>query len=42
MGLAPYHDFDSQVPQSLKDQIDAAKQGIIDGSISVDPKDYSS
>jgi hypothetical protein len=26
----------------LKDQIDAAKQGIIDGSISLDPKDYSS
>ena len=42
MGLAPYHDFESQVPQELKDQIDAAKQGIIDGSISVDPKDYSS
>jgi basic membrane protein A and related proteins len=42
MGLAPYHDFESQVPQELKDQIDAAKQGIIDGSISVDPKDYAS
>jgi basic membrane protein A len=42
MGLAPYHDFESQVPQKLKDQIDAAKQGIIDGSISLDPKDYSS
>jgi basic membrane protein A and related proteins len=42
MGLAPYHDFESEVPQELKDQIDAAKQGIIDGSISVDPKDYAS
>jgi basic membrane protein A len=42
VGIAPFHDFDSQVPQDLKDQIDAAKQGIIDGSISVDPKDYSS
>jgi basic membrane protein A and related proteins len=41
MGLAPYHDFDSQIPQDLKDQIDSAKQGIIDGSISVDPKDYA-
>jgi basic membrane protein A len=35
VGLAPYHDFDSQIPQELKDKIDELKQGIIDGSIKV-------
>ncbi|MHB8794170.1 MAG: BMP family lipoprotein [Candidatus Nanopelagicales bacterium] len=33
--LAPYHDFDSAVPQELKDQIQTIKAGIIDGSIDV-------
>jgi basic membrane protein A len=40
VGLSPYHDFDSQVPQELKDKIEELKAGIIDGSISVDPTDY--
>lgn len=35
VGLAPYHDFDGAVPQELKDQIEAIKAGIIDGSVSV-------
>jgi basic membrane protein A len=35
VGLAPYHDFDAVVPQELKDQIEAIKAGIIDGSIDV-------
>jgi len=35
VGLAPYHDFDSEVPQALKDQIDALKTGIISGSVNV-------
>lgn len=35
VGLAPYHDFDSTVPQELKDQVEAIKAGIIDGSIDV-------
>lgn len=35
VGLAPYHDFDAQVPQELKDQIETIKAGIIDGSVSV-------
>jgi len=35
VGLAPYHDFDSDVPQALKDQIETLKAGIIDGSVSV-------
>ena len=40
VGIAPFHDFDGEVPQELKDQLDALRQGIIDGSISVDPADY--
>ncbi|MGH6926369.1 MAG: BMP family lipoprotein [Propylenella sp.] len=35
VGLAPYHDLDSAVPAELKAEIDAIRQGIIDGSISV-------
>jgi basic membrane protein A len=38
--IAPFHSFDSKVPQALKDKLDELKKGIIDGSISVDPKDY--
>jgi len=37
VGLAPYHDFDSKIPQELKDKIDELKQGIIDGSITITP-----
>src|SRR6266542_3239833 len=40
VGIAPYHDFDSQVPQKLKDDVNAIKQGIVSGSISVKPADY--
>jgi basic membrane protein A and related proteins len=41
VGLAPYHDFDSQIPSSLKGEIDTIKAGIIAGSISVDPKTWA-
>jgi basic membrane protein A and related proteins len=34
--LAPYHNFDSQVPQSLKDEIAQAKADLISGAITVD------
>lgn len=37
VGLAPYHDFDSKIPQELKDKIDELKAGIIDGSVTVAP-----
>jgi basic membrane protein A and related proteins len=37
VGLAPFHDFDSKIPQELKDKIDELKQGIIDGSITIQP-----
>jgi basic membrane protein A len=41
VGIAPYHDWDSQVPQELKDKIEELKAGIIDGSVSVNPADYA-
>ncbi len=34
--LAPYHNFDSQVPQALKDGIAKAKADIISGALTVD------
>jgi len=34
--LAPFHDFDSQVPDSLKSEIDQAKADLISGTITVD------
>lgn len=33
--LAPFGRFDDMVPQSVKDQVDEARQGIIDGEINV-------
>ncbi len=33
VGLAPYHDFEDQIPDELKAEVDAIQQGIIDGSI---------
>jgi basic membrane protein A and related proteins len=41
VGIAPFHDFESQVPQKLKDDVNTIKQGIISGSISVKPSDYA-
>jgi basic membrane protein A len=38
--ISPFHMFDSQVPQTLKDELTMIKQGIIDGTISVKPQDY--
>ncbi|MBD7949156.1 BMP family ABC transporter substrate-binding protein [Oerskovia sp. Sa4CUA1] len=34
--IAPYHDFDSKVPQELKDEIDQLRKDIIDGTIVVE------
>ncbi len=33
VGLAPFYDYDSQVPQEVKDGLAEIEQGIIDGSI---------
>jgi basic membrane protein A and related proteins len=40
VALAPFHEFDSQIPQSVKDELNTIKQGIVDGSISVKTADY--
>jgi basic membrane protein A len=41
VGLAEYHEFDSVIPQELKDKIEELRQGVIAGTVSVDPADYS-
>ncbi|MGH3357273.1 MAG: BMP family lipoprotein, partial [Nocardioidaceae bacterium] len=33
--LAPYHEFDSEIPQELKDQIDQVREDIISGEIEI-------
>jgi basic membrane protein A len=38
ISLAPFHRFDDLVPQKVKDEVDKAKQGIIDGKIEVPTK----
>ncbi|HUX21656.1 MAG TPA: BMP family ABC transporter substrate-binding protein [Spirochaetia bacterium] len=38
--ISPFHDFESKVPASVKAELATIKKGIIDGSISVDPKSY--
>lgn len=35
VGLAPYHDFESVIPDALKETVEEVRAGIIDGSISV-------
>jgi basic membrane lipoprotein Med (substrate-binding protein (PBP1-ABC) superfamily) len=35
VGLAPFHEADPYVPQSVRDALSSVKQGIIDGSIDV-------
>lgn len=38
MDLAPFHDFDTKVPQAVKDAVAKAKAGIIGGSIVIPDK----
>jgi len=40
VGIAPFHDHEDTVPDEVKDALDGLRQGIMDGSISVDPADY--
>ena len=35
ISLAPFGRFDDQVPQEVKDRVEQARQGIIDGQIEV-------
>ncbi len=41
VGIAPFHDFEDQVPQEIKDELDEIRQQIIDGELSVDPADHA-
>jgi basic membrane protein A len=36
VGIAPFHDFDSKVPQKLKDGVEKLKQDIISGAVKVE------
>jgi basic membrane protein A len=40
VGLAPFHDFEDEVPQEVKDELEQLREGIISGEISVSPEDY--
>lgn len=40
VGIAPFHDFEDEVPQEVKDALPELREGIIAGDISVDPADY--
>ena len=37
VGIAPFHEFDDEVPQELKDRIEELRQQIIDGEIETSP-----
>jgi basic membrane protein A and related proteins len=40
VALGDFNEFDDDVPQELKDRLEELRQGIIDGSVSVSPRDY--
>jgi basic membrane protein A len=40
VALAPFHTFDSLVPTALKDDLAELRQQVIDGTVSIDPRDY--
>jgi basic membrane protein A len=40
VSIAPFHDFASKVPEKVQNEVKKIQQGIIDGTISVDPKSY--
>jgi basic membrane protein A len=35
IGLAPYHEFEDEVPEEIDSELQEIRQGIIDGSIQV-------
>ena len=37
VAIAPFHDFEDQVPQEVKDRLEELRQGIIDGEIVTSP-----
>jgi basic membrane protein A len=40
VGIAPFHDFEGQISDETKAELDEIRAGIIDGSISAEGKDY--
>ncbi|NMA78762.1 MAG: BMP family ABC transporter substrate-binding protein, partial [Actinomycetales bacterium] len=36
VGLAPYHDFEDEVPAELDEELESLKQEIIDGTVVVE------
>jgi len=40
VGLAPFHEFEDQISDDVKAQLDEIRAGVIDGSISVNGADY--
>jgi basic membrane protein A len=36
VGLAPYHDLEDKVPAELQEEVDALRQDIIDGEVTVE------
>jgi basic membrane protein A len=37
VGIAPFHEFEEEVPQEVKDRLEELRQGIIDGEIETSP-----
>jgi len=35
VGLAPYHEFEDKIPQEIKDAVEAAREAVLDGSVTV-------
>lgn len=40
VAIAPFHDFEDEVPEGLQDELDTIREGIIAGDISVSSSDY--
>lgn len=40
VGIAPFHEYEDQISDDTKAELDEIRQGIIDGSISAEGKDY--
>jgi basic membrane protein A len=40
VGLAPFHDYDTEIPVELKQRLSDLAEGISNGSVSLDPSSY--
>lgn len=41
VAISPYHEFEDEIPDDLKQEVESLRQGIISGEISLDPNDYA-